>query len=85
MEMKEDIRKVDNVCRFCRKLMKQPNYPKTLELYRDGMLCLTVDVEEASKLRLIENEKYGSTYGKYREGSLLKGATNVSRTGEGAI
>lgn len=50
--MKVDIRKVPNVCSYCRKIMKRPDYPKTLELYRDEMLCLTVDVEKASKLEI---------------------------------
>ena len=62
--MTEDIRKVPNVCKYCRKLMKQPDYPKTLELYRDDMLCLTVDVEAMSKLRLDESTM---SYKKYDE------------------
>ena len=61
--MKEDIRKVPNACKFCRKLMELPNPPKTLELYRDEMLCLTVDVEKASKLQIDENTL---RYRKYR-------------------
>ena len=71
--MRLNIDEIPNVPRYCRKIMKHPNYPKFLELYRGDMLCLTVDVERASKLRLVENEKRGPLYEKYREGSLLKG------------
>ena len=65
--MKVDIRKVPNVCKYCRKLMKQPDYPKTLELYRDEMLCLTVDVEGAAKLKLDENTLRYSKFDEERE------------------
>lgn len=53
-----------NVPKYCRKLMKG-EYPKTLEIYRGNMLCLTVDVEKASKMLMIENSKEGPIYDKY--------------------
>lgn len=65
--MKLDINEVPNVCRYCRQIMKQPDYPKTLELYRGEMLCLTVDVEGASKLLLVENDKIGPIHVPYDE------------------
>lgn len=61
-----------NVPKYCRKLMKKEDYPKTLEIYRENMLCLTVDVTEASKLLLVENSKVGPKYVKYRENPFLK-------------
>lgn len=68
--------------------MKQPDYPKTLELYRDGMLCLTVDVEEASKLRIVENEKLGPKHIPYTEAQrarLIKIAPAMLGNTQGAI
>ena len=65
--MKVDIRKVPNVCQYCRKLMKKEGYPKTLELYRDDMLCLTVDVEEAARLKIVENVRLGLYHTEYTE------------------
>ena len=57
--MKIQIEKVNpNVCSYCRKLMKKEDCPKTLEVYRGGMLCLTVDVEKASRLQLVEDDHY---------------------------
>jgi hypothetical protein len=55
VNMRVNIEEVPNACKYCRKLMKQQNYPKTLELYRGDMHCLTVDVEKASKLEISEN------------------------------
>jgi hypothetical protein len=60
-----------NVPKYCRKIMKEDNYPKTLEIYRGEMLCLTVDVEGMSGLRLVENEKEGPVYRKYRPSSFI--------------
>lgn len=62
-----------NVPKYCRKIMKGENYPETLEIYRGEMLCLTVDVVGASKLRLLENENTGPRYVKHIESSFLKG------------
>jgi hypothetical protein len=76
-KMKLNVDDIPNVPRYCRQLMKKGNYPKTLELYREEMLCLTVDVVRASKLRLVENEKRGPLYEKHRENSFLKGAEAV--------
>lgn len=59
----EDMKEM-NVPKYCRKLMEE-EYPKTLEIYRGDMLCLTVDVEKASKLSLVENRKKGPVYEKY--------------------
>ena len=39
-----------SVTDYCRVLVKNKNYDKTLEVYRGEMLCLTVDVEKAAKL-----------------------------------
>lgn len=61
--------------------MKQPDYPKTLELYRGEMLCLTVDVEAASKLQLDETSLY---YRKYRPIDLNRVCTYGAST-RGAI
>lgn len=61
-----------NVPRYCRKIMKQENFPEKLEIYRNDVLCLTVDVKEAAELVLVENEKEGPLYRKYRESSFLK-------------
>lgn len=65
--MKIDFKDMEgfNVPKYCRKLMKKENYPKTLEIYRNDTLCLNVKVEGAAKLRLIENDKIGPFYGKY--------------------
>lgn len=70
--MKIQIKEVPNVCSYCRRIMRQDGYPKMLELYRDDMLCLTVDVEKAAKLHLVENEKEGPIYKMYSN-SELKG------------
>lgn len=74
--MKIDFKDMDgfNVPRYCRKIMKQPDFPEMLEIYREDMLCLTVDVEMASKLRMVENEKTGPKYIKYRD-TIYKGCT----------
>lgn len=56
-----------DVSRYCRKIMKTKEYPETLEIYREDMLCLIVNVEKASNLRLVENEKEGPFYRKYYE------------------
>lgn len=63
--MRLEITEIPDICRYCRKIMKQPDYPKTLELYRGDMLCMTVDVEGASKLVLVENAKEGPVHRKY--------------------
>ena len=80
--MKVDIREVPNVCRYCRKIMKQPDYPKTLELYRDEMLCLTVDVEKASKLKLDENSL---KYEKFDEEKEVKARLRLERWKTGVV
>jgi hypothetical protein len=56
-----------NVPQYCRKLIDEENYPKTLEIYRGDMLCLTVDVEGASRLKLVENNKEGPRYEKFSD------------------
>jgi len=47
----KDIGEEYSVCDYCRDLIKTGGYPNTLEVYRGDMLCLTVDVQKASKLR----------------------------------
>lgn len=70
-----------NVPRYCRKTMKTGNFPEILEIYRGEMLCLTVDVVKASKLRLIENEKEGPLYKKYYDSGFMGSpACNVQTT-----
>jgi len=64
--------------------MKKTDYPKTLELYRGDMLCLTVDVEKASKMELVENNTQGPTYRKHRPFDLERGSA-CGRSGQGAI
>lgn len=54
-----------NIPKHCRKLMKTEDYPKELEIYRGEMLCLTVDVEKAAELLLVENEEDSPHYRKY--------------------
>lgn len=86
--MKLDIKEVPNVCKYCRQIMKKPDYPKTLELYRGDMLCLTVDVEAMSKLRLVENDRSLPHYEKYYESqarSLLKMKQRDLARRQGAI
>lgn len=65
----EDLRGM-NVPAYCRKIMKK-DYPKTLEIYRGEMLCLTVDVEKAAKLKLVENNTRGPVYEKYTDSGFL--------------
>lgn len=60
-----------NIPSYCRKIMKEKDYPKTLEVYRGEMLCLDVNVEKASKLRFVENEKEGPMYKKYYDTGFL--------------
>jgi hypothetical protein len=80
--MKLQIEEVnDNVCKYCRKIMKKPDYPKTLELYRGEMLCLTVDVEGASKLQLLRTE---GRYRPYRPFDLEE-VEKVEHSTQGAI
>lgn len=66
--MKIDFKDMNgfDAARYCRKIMKEEGYPKTLEIYRGDMLCLTVDVEKASKLKLVENDIAGLHYRTYR-------------------
>lgn len=72
-----------NVPKYCRKIMKKQDYPKTLEIYRDDVLCLHVDVMGASKLRLVENDKEGPLYKKYYDSGFLDPvACHVETTGE---
>lgn len=65
--------------------MKQPDYPKTLELYRDDMLCLTVDVEKASKLTLDKNTLYYKEYDEAEARRLSQLAQRPPGSAQGAI
>jgi hypothetical protein len=78
MILEKQISEVPNACNYCRELMKLPEPPKTLKLYRGDMLCLTVDVEGASKLRIVEDNRIGLHYKKYKaeEYIALKHAVN---------
>lgn len=64
-----------NIPKYCRKIMKEEGYPKTLEIYRGEMLCLTADVEKCAKLTLDENTLY---YKKYDE-SEARRLSNLSK------
>lgn len=57
----EQMDNPDDVCGYCRKLMKKEDPPETLYIYRKDMLCLTVDVPAAAKLKL-----HGTKYVKHR-------------------
>ena len=69
-----------NVPKYCRKIMKE-TFPDTLEIYRNDMLCLTVNVAEAAELRLVENENEGPLYKKYVDNGFIgsKTATRADR------
>lgn len=62
-----DISKYRTACDYCRELIKQPEYPMTLHLYRGDMLCLVVDVEGAAKLDLLEGKHDGPRHVKYKD------------------
>jgi len=81
-----------NVPKYCRKIMKMDDYPKTLEIYRGDMLCLTVNVDKASRLLLVENDRVGPVYKKYvpmseekKQRLRLKGATLRSASTQGEV
>lgn len=82
--MKVQIEEVPDVCKYCRQLVKQENYPKTLELYRGEMLCLTADVEKMAKLRLDQNSlryvPYDEEQARLRLEGLRKGVTSGVRS-----
>lgn len=61
-----------NVPAYCRKLKRKVEFPSTLEIYRDEMLCLTVDVDGAAGLKLVENNKQGPRYEKFTDKDVLK-------------
>lgn len=42
--------KYSSVTDYCRDLIKQSEFPETLEVYRGEMLCLRVDVVNAAKI-----------------------------------
>lgn len=76
--MRVDIVEVPDMCKYCRKIMKEPDYPKTLELYRGEMLCLIVDVEKAAKLKLDQDTL---RYSKYDEKEVQRLEGLKKRTG----
>lgn len=68
----KDLEEADceSVTDYCRLLIKQGSSKKTLEVYRGEMLCLTVDVREASKLNVLENKNEGPRFVKYKDTSM---------------
>lgn len=59
--------KYNSVTDYCRVLVKQEDYPKTLNVYRGDMLCLTVDVAKAALLDIQEGKYNGPIFVKYKE------------------
>jgi hypothetical protein len=83
--MRVEIEEVSNVCKYCRNIMKQPDYPKTLEVYRGEMLCLTVNVEKASKLRLDESSLRYEPYVNNNDLDRLKAWKNRDVSVQGCV
>lgn len=52
---------------FCRKLIREGEDPRTrLEAYRGETLCLTTIIGEGAQWDILENDKKGPLYRKYR-------------------
>lgn len=84
--------KHESVTDYCRALMKEneDKYKKeAVEVYRDQMLCLTVNsVEEGAKLDVKENAKVGPYFTKYKELGVmpeeLKARLSLKRRAKGS-
>lgn len=57
----------NSVTDYCRVLVKQEDFPKTIYIYRDEMLCLTVDTEKAALLDVKEGKGEGPIFVKYKD------------------
>lgn len=58
---------------YCRKLLKQGVPPEEkLEVYRGEMLAYSMVIGEGAKWKVLENEKEGPRFVKYKENTFLK-------------